>query len=389
MTGPTDHPDDELTEALRRELSTSFVPYDDRRADEMIGRATQAEPLDVRRWNAPLAAAAAVVLVGGGAAIIAANVGHGHHDAAPAAGGFALCGPPSPVPSAASSAAPSESPSVEPTEAPTAAPTGPPIAPSASSTRSSVEPTESPVGSSSVGPSRSTSSVPGVQLPPHASGVRVSAAPTVVFPLVVSGPVAPPVPSLSATPSPSAAPVSSQPAPSPSASSTDEPCATPSVSAAPASASAPALSVAPAPALSATPSAAPSASTSPAYEPPIPPTPTKPGETNAVPVKIEVTADPGGTAEMIAPPIPSDRKFVVTSLIWRNTVPGSDGTVTLVRGSNDVLTESLANFRALDHTFTDEPIVFSSDDPAALTMDCAGPSACNASVLLVGNYVGR
>jgi hypothetical protein len=108
-----------------------------------------------------------------------------------------------------------------------------------------------------------------------------------------------------------------------------------------------------------------------------------------VPVRIEVTADPGGNAGTSGPAIPTDRKFVVTSLIFRNTVPASAGTVTLTRGHDAALTENLSNFRALDHHFGDEPIVFTSDDAAGLTMDCTGPSACDASVLLVGNYVPR
>jgi hypothetical protein len=394
MTDPTD---DELTEALRRDLRSSHVPYDERRADEMIGRATEVQLLDARHWNAPLAAAAAVVLVGGGAAIVAANVGHGHHQATPTGGGFAVCGSASPVP-AATSATPSTVPSsAEPSASPSAEPTAPSSAePTASSTAErTASSTAEPTASSTVSapPRRSTSSaVPGVQLPSSVPGVRVSAAPTNVFPVVVSPTIAAP----SASPVPSVAPTPvARPVPSASDPVTPEPCASSTAPVPPATSSA--SSAAPA---SSTPSAAPSVSTSgarptlsgstsPAYEPPIPPVPTKSGETNAVPVTIEVTADPGGTAGMDGRLIGPDEKFVVTSVIFRNTVPASVGTLTLTRGGKSVLHEQLTNFRALDMRLFDEPLTFTSDAPDAAELDCTGPSACDASVVLVGNYVPR
>lgn len=68
-----DHFDDEqLEDALRRELTSWRVPYDSTRADEMISAATSAQVRRLPRLAAPLATAAAVLTVGAGIAVFAA-----------------------------------------------------------------------------------------------------------------------------------------------------------------------------------------------------------------------------------------------------------------------------------------------------------------------------
>lgn len=77
--------DDELGAELRRDLQSTFVPFDEARAAEMIDVATEAELVSARRyWAAPAAAAAAVIAVGGTAAVLAA--GHDGGGGTPAGG---------------------------------------------------------------------------------------------------------------------------------------------------------------------------------------------------------------------------------------------------------------------------------------------------------------
>lgn len=84
--GDTDPVDDlgSVENALRHELSGTFVPFDGARAEEMIEAATRAEVSRLPRMAAPLGTAAAVLAVGAGVAVFAAN-GSGDN-AAPAGG---------------------------------------------------------------------------------------------------------------------------------------------------------------------------------------------------------------------------------------------------------------------------------------------------------------
>lgn len=78
------------------------------------------------------------------------------------------------------------------------------------------------------------------------------------------------------------------------------------------------------------------------------------------------------------------RAFLLTDLIFQNPA-GDTGTISLLRGSDVLFVEALANFRTLDYHFI-TPVIFDAKSKVTLRVECQNPpgKSCTAAAYLSG-----
>ena len=99
--------------------------------------------------------------------------------------------------------------------------------------------------------------------------------------------------------------------------------------------------------------------------------------------RIALTAAPGQTSKQDLGGIPSTRAFALTDVVFEDP-NGDTGTITIMRGNDIVLQESLEDFRSLDYHFV-SPIIFPANVGVTASVACKNPTTQSCAV---GVYVG-